>query len=79
MSFSAFVANIAARFLGDYIEGINAQNMEISLINGSAVLRNLKLKKTILDKFDLPVKITSSILTPLYLCIRSYFRFYRSH
>jgi vacuolar protein sorting-associated protein 13A/C len=62
MSFSSLVADIASKFLGDYIDGFNAQNMEISLISGSAVMRNLKLKKTILDKFDLPVKITSSIL-----------------
>lgn len=62
MSFSSFIADIASRFLGDYIDGFNPENMEISIIQGSATMRNLKLKKSVLDKFDLPIKITSSLL-----------------
>ncbi len=43
-------------------DGFNPENMEISMLKGSAIMKNLKLKKSILDKFDLPIKISSSML-----------------
>jgi vacuolar protein sorting-associated protein 13A/C len=79
MSFSSLIADVASKFLGDYIEGFNAQNMEISLLNGSAVMKNLKLKRSLLDKFDLPMKITSSNFIECSIELLTFVRFYWSY
>lgn len=69
MSFSGLVASLLSRFLGDYIEGKSSvtvsntvkdfkeDDLDISLLKGSATVTNLKLKRNLLDKFHLPVTI----------------------
>lgn len=69
MSFSGLVASLLSRFLGDYIEGkshpvacltlkdFKEDDLDISLLKGSATVTNLKLKRNLLDKFHLPVTI----------------------
>lgn len=58
---SGFVASLAARilsrYLGDYVEGLDSKNLEISLLSGSVELKNLKLKTSSLEKLDLPVTV----------------------
>lgn len=61
MHVSSFVASLAtkilSRYLGDYVEGLDSKNLEISLLSGSVELRNLKLKTSSLEKLDLPVTV----------------------
>jgi hypothetical protein len=58
---NTFVASLASgilsRYLGDYVEGLDSQNLEISLLSGSVELKNLKLKASALEKLDLPVTV----------------------
>lgn len=62
---SAFVATLAAkilsRYLGDYVEGLDSKNLEISLLSGSVELKNLKLKTSSLEKLELPITVKEGL------------------
>lgn len=51
------VTNLLTKYLGQYIEGLN--NLNISLAQGEAVLKNLALRRSALDDFELPVTVLS--------------------
>lgn len=53
--FESLVATILNRFLGSYIENFDPKQLNIGIWNGDVKLRNLKLKKESLDKFNLPL------------------------
>lgn len=44
------------------ISGLDPSNLEISILSGKAVMRNLKLKKTVLDKFNLAITVKEGFL-----------------
>ena len=58
-SIEKFAANILTKYLGNYVEGLEEKNLQISLLKGSAQLSNLKLKKEALDGLELPVTVKS--------------------
>jgi len=57
MSFSELVAKLLNDNLGPYIEGFDAKNIELSVLSGNATMKNLELKKSALESFNLPVEI----------------------
>jgi hypothetical protein len=48
-------ANILTRYLGEYVSGLQKENIKLAIGAGNAVLENLELKKEALDKLDLPI------------------------
>lgn len=46
--FENIVINLLSRYLGEYVDGLNAKNLNISLTQGNVLLTNLvKLRITI--------------------------------
>ncbi|KAJ1502803.1 hypothetical protein HMI55_002738 [Coelomomyces lativittatus] len=55
--FEQVVANILNNVLGDYIDNLETNQLNIGIWAGDVVLKNLNLKKDALDKFDVPFSI----------------------
>lgn len=55
--FESLVATLLNRFLGSYIENFDPKQLNIGIWSGDVKLKNLRLKKESLDKFELPVDV----------------------
>lgn len=55
--FEGLITSVLNRVLGEFIEGIKADQLSISLLSGDVELNNLSIKPTILDSMPLPFKI----------------------
>jgi hypothetical protein len=53
------VASILSRYLGKYIDGLQKENINVSIGEGDLVLENLQLKKDALDELELPITVRS--------------------
>jgi vacuolar protein sorting-associated protein 13A/C len=53
------VAALLSRFLGDFVKGLEKENLRIGILSGDVTLENLELKKEALQNFDLPITIKS--------------------
>ncbi|KAH3666193.1 hypothetical protein OGAPHI_004382 [Ogataea philodendri] len=53
----SLVANILNRALGAYVENFDPKQLNIGIWSGDVKLKNLKLKKESLEKFELPVDV----------------------
>lgn len=75
---NTFVASLAtkilSRYLGDYVEGLDSKNLEISLLSGSVELKNLKLKASTLEKLDLPITVKEGGLNTIPVLTVRFFR-----
>lgn len=67
--FESLVATLLNRFLGSYIEDFDPKQLNIGIWSGDVKLKNLRLKKDSLDKFDLPVDVKFGHLGELTLQI----------
>jgi vacuolar protein sorting-associated protein 13A/C len=52
-----FVSKILVKALGDYIDDIDVDTLSLSMWRGNVELLDLKIKKSALDLFDIPVTI----------------------
>jgi len=41
----SIVSALLEKYLGDYVEGLQTENLKLSIFSGDVVLENLKLKK----------------------------------
>ncbi|XP_063952525.1 intermembrane lipid transfer protein VPS13A-like isoform X3 [Lytechinus pictus] len=57
MVFESLVADLLNRFLGPYVENLDASQLKLGIWSGDVVLQNLFVKEGALDELDLPVKI----------------------
>jgi hypothetical protein len=55
--FEGIITNILNRILGDFVEGIKADQLSISLLSGDVELFDLSIKPDILDNMPLPFKL----------------------
>ncbi|XP_038046817.1 vacuolar protein sorting-associated protein 13C-like isoform X3 [Patiria miniata] len=69
MVFESLVVDLLNRFLGQYVENLDASQLKLGIWGGDAVLENLDVKEGALDELDLPVKIKSGHLGKLTLKI----------
>ncbi|KAI9141282.1 hypothetical protein BKA69DRAFT_1124929 [Paraphysoderma sedebokerense] len=67
--FEAVIANLLNKILGDYVDNLEQKQLNVGIWAGDVVLRNLKLKKDALDKFDLPITVLEGYLGELTLKI----------
>lgn len=49
-----FVLKLLLKFLGDYVEGITSEALQVSVWEGEVKLQNLRLKREALDKLGVP-------------------------
>jgi len=63
MALASLAASILSRFLGDYIEGVNMRDLEISVLQGTASLQNLKIKRSVLEDLSaMPIQIKDGFI-----------------
>ena len=55
------------KYLGEYVYGLDAESLRISLWQGDVELRNLQLKPEALRRLDLPIAVKSGLLGRLTL------------
>ena len=55
--FEGIIANLLNKYLGDFIDGIDASQLKISAFSGDVELFNLSVRKDIWDNLPLPFKI----------------------
>jgi len=60
---------ILSRYLGDFVEGLDANNLRISVYEGKVELSNLKLKATALSRLELPLEVEAGYLGRLEMSI----------
>ena len=63
------VAGILNRFLSAYIDNLDYSQLNVGIWSGDVKLKNLKLKKSALDKFRLPVDVCEGYIGELTLSI----------
>jgi hypothetical protein len=55
--FEGIIANVLNQVLGQFIEGIESSQLNVSILSGDVELFNLAIKSDILDKLPLPFKL----------------------
>ncbi|KAK4469058.1 hypothetical protein MN116_006648 [Schistosoma mekongi] len=69
MVFESLVVELINRYLGSYIETLNASQLKIGLLGGNAQLDNLDIKANAFDDLDLPIKVLQGHISSLILKI----------
>ncbi|VDN11900.1 unnamed protein product [Dibothriocephalus latus] len=57
MVFESLVADVINRFLGSYLEKLNASQLRLGLLSGNVVLENVAVRTTAFDDLSLPVRV----------------------
>ena len=63
------IAKVLNKVLGDFIEGINADDFQFKMTTGRVELSNLRLKKELFHTLNLPVQLVASFVGSLTLDI----------
>ena len=63
--FSRVVASVLRSLVGDYVEGINRENLNLGLRKGDVTLKNLKIKTSALDSLDTPFSVKAGTVGTL--------------
>ena len=63
------LATILNRFLAAYVDGLNTNQLNVGIWSGDVKLRNLRLKRSALDKLRLPIDVKEGYLGQLTLSI----------
>uniref|UniRef100_A0A7N0UXF0 PH domain-containing protein n=1 Tax=Kalanchoe fedtschenkoi TaxID=63787 RepID=A0A7N0UXF0_KALFE len=65
--FEAHVLHLLRRYLGEYVHGLSAEALRISVWKGDVVLRDLKLKAEALNSLKLPVTVKGGFVGTITL------------
>lgn len=63
------VAGVLNRVLSLYVDNLDTSQLNIGIWNGEILLKNLKLRKAALDKFNLPVEVSEGFMGELKLSV----------
>uniref|UniRef100_A0A914Q3N0 Chorein N-terminal domain-containing protein n=1 Tax=Panagrolaimus davidi TaxID=227884 RepID=A0A914Q3N0_9BILA len=69
MVFETLAADLLNSFLGDFVDNLDASQLNIGIWGGDVKLNNLEIKKSALDELDLPIKLKYGFLDKLVLKI----------
>lgn len=58
----SIVAGILSKFLGDYIVGLESENLNLNISGGHVTLENLQIKKECLAELELPLQVKEGFL-----------------
>lgn len=75
--FESLLASVLNRVLGDYVDNLEQSQLNVGIwkgsllliFSGNVVLNKLKLKKTALDRLQLPIKVVDGTLGELLMQI----------
>ncbi|XP_062108869.1 uncharacterized protein LOC133819601 isoform X1 [Humulus lupulus] len=65
--FEAHVLHLLRRYLGEYVHGLSAEALRISVWQGDVVLKDLKLKAEALNSLNLPVTVKAGFIGTITL------------
>ncbi|XP_074383059.1 uncharacterized protein LOC141724723 isoform X2 [Apium graveolens] len=65
--FEAHVLHLLRRYLGEYVHGLSAEALRISVWKGDVVLKDLKLKAEALNSLQLPVTVKAGFIGTITL------------
>lgn len=60
--------NIIKEYIGEYVEDLDQNNLRMSVFNGLIDLTNLKLKKDLFRRFNVPIDLVAGRIKKL--CVR---------
>lgn len=63
------LATVLNRFLAAYVDGLNTNQLNVGIWSGDVKLKNLRLKRSALDKLRLPIDVKEGYLGQLTLSI----------
>ncbi|KAK3735604.1 hypothetical protein QZH41_013706, partial [Actinostola sp. cb2023] len=69
MIFKQLAVSVLNRVLGKYIKDLDVTNLELAILSGQAVLKNLELREDALNEFDLPVEVTQGYVGEISLTL----------
>ena len=53
----SLASTVLTRYLGEYVDGLQPENLKLHLGTGNVVLENLELKREALDRLELPINV----------------------
>lgn len=65
--FESILEKVLLKAAGDYIEGIDSNNLKVGIWGGDVVIENVSLKEGIIDMLNLPVELRFSHIGKLTL------------
>lgn len=67
--FEGILASILNRYLSEYIDEVDYNNLKVGIFSGTLELRNVKVKPSALYQFDLPVEVKCGTIGKLKINI----------
>jgi len=61
----SIASSLLTKYLGDYVEGLDSKNLQVSVGSGDVVLKSLNLKKSALRELELPITVKEGSLGQL--------------
>ena len=65
----ALLLNALVDILGDFVEGLTAENLKVGVFSGKIVLKNLQLNREGIEKLNLPLTVVKGYLELLEIKI----------
>lgn len=65
--FENLIATFLNKFLGEYLDGLHKEQLNVQLFAGNVQLRNLRVKPSALDFLQLPIAVKSGVVESLVL------------
>ena len=65
----AMLLNVLVDVLGEFVEGLTADNLKLGVFSGKIVLKNLQLNKEGIEKLNLPLTVVKGYLDLLEIKI----------
>jgi hypothetical protein len=61
------VTSVLNRVLGEFVENLDSDNLNMSLLSGTVTLNDLRIKRSAIEKFGFPFTIQSGFLKRVYV------------
>ena len=65
----ALLLNVLVDVLGEFVEGLTAENLKVGVFSGKIVLKNLQLNREGIEKLNLPLTVVKGYLELLEIKI----------
>ncbi len=65
--FESLLEQILQKFLGQFIQGLNSQNLKLGVWSGNVVIENVSIKPEVLEMFEIPIALKFSSIGKLSL------------
>ena len=60
---------VLVEYLGEYVEGLDSDNLRVGVLSGKLEFKNLKLRRSALDALDIPVEVSHGCLQSLQVSV----------